>query len=178
MKKFVYLFAALFIGNLINAQTWNAVTSSNGNTNTNWTPGTVPGPGSTVTIPSITGPNSNPKLSSDISVSTLNMSAGSQLDINGFTIISINCDLNGATLNNISAVTDIVFSMNNGSSDFFRNNIINDNITINFNGLGTLYEGYQGVVLFTYIWIFPETFFLAWNNIDKTALSLFSICIC
>ena len=122
-----------------NAQTWNGSASNDWDTPGNWTGG-IPLPAGNVIIP--TGAPRYPKLASNITINSINMATGSQLDVNGFTftVTTTASTFNyiiGATLNNSSAVTDIVLNINTGGggyATYFRSNTVNDNITINLTG--------------------------------------------
>ncbi|SMD44355.1 Por secretion system C-terminal sorting domain-containing protein [Aquiflexum balticum DSM 16537] len=99
MKKnslFLYLFLA--ISHLSFSQTWTGNLSNNWNTPGNWTPATVPGPGSDVIIDNATAPN-QPFLPSDITVRDLSVSAG-VLNLNGFELNVRDLNLTGGSISN------------------------------------------------------------------------------
>lgn len=89
----------LLAGLTANAQTWNGTASNDWNNAANWTPASVPGAGATVTINS-SAVNYFPQLKNNVSIGTLNLSAG-LLDLNGNTLsCSSNCLLIGDSLRN------------------------------------------------------------------------------
>jgi hypothetical protein len=140
-RKFSTLFLCLLFANALYAQTWTGSASTNWNTAANWTPATVPIASSDVTIPTTVN---KPKLANNIIVNDITMSANSGLDFNGFTLTSNGLfDVNGGTLNNSSTITDIVITITGTSILYFRQNIINDHITINHNSTAVFYEAYQ-----------------------------------
>jgi hypothetical protein len=140
-RKFSTLFLSLLFANVLYAQTWNGTASTNWNTAANWTPATVPIATSDVTIPTTVN---KPKLANNIIINDITMSANSGLDFNGFTLTSNGFfDMNGGTLNNSSAITDIVITITGTNILYFRQNIINDHITINHNSTAVFYEAYQ-----------------------------------
>jgi hypothetical protein len=140
-RKFSTLLLCLLFANVLYAQTWNGSASTNWNTAANWTPATVPIATSDVTIPTTVN---KPKLANNIIINDITMSANSGLDFNGFTLTSNGLfDVNGGTLNNSSAITDIVITITGTSTLYFRQNIVNDNITINHNSTAVFYEAYQ-----------------------------------
>jgi hypothetical protein len=140
-RKFYTLFLCLLFANVLYAQTWNGSASTNWNTAANWTPATVPIATSDVTIPTTVN---KPKLANNIIINDFTMNLGSGLDFNGFTLTSNGFfDMNGGTLNNSSAITDIVITITGTNILYFRQNIINDHITINYNSTAVFYEAYQ-----------------------------------
>lgn len=81
------------------SQTWNGSVSSDWNTATNWTPNTVPGSGSAVTINNAAAVY-QPALAGNINVISLTMSQGI-LNLNGFTLTcSGNASFTGDSLYN------------------------------------------------------------------------------
>jgi len=144
MKKnslFLYLFLA--ISHLSFSQTWTGNLSNNWNTPGNWTPATVPGTGSDVTINNATAPN-QPFLPSNVTIRDLNVSAGS-LNLNGFELNVRDLSLTGgsisngivATSRNILEIRNMVFDGNmtiikngGGNNDLTGGNIFNGPTTI------------------------------------------------
>jgi hypothetical protein len=117
MKKIYFLTLLLATGSCLQAQTWTGTTNTNWNTATNWTPNTVPTGTSDVIIP---GALVNyPVFANNVTINTIDMQAGSRLDVNGFTLDITNTGVNfnsftGATINNSNGATDIVFNLNSG----------------------------------------------------------------
>ena len=89
---------------LIFSQTWTGNTSDDWNTGTNWTGNAVPGATSTtVVIPSTVTSGRWPKLSANATVGILTMNAGSQVDVNGFSLNSqYGTNITTATINDAS----------------------------------------------------------------------------
>ncbi|HOZ51187.1 MAG TPA: hypothetical protein PLU17_04980 [Chitinophagaceae bacterium] len=145
MKQIFYTLFVLLSMNLSSqAQTWNGTVSNVWTNPLNWTPNTVPGVGSSVSIG--VAPNA-PKLQANTSIGLINTSGGS-LDFNGFTLtvggILGYSAFNNTTLNNSSTSTDIIINLNNGSSGYnsqINGCTINDKITINLTGTDVFYEG-------------------------------------
>ncbi|MGG9962861.1 T9SS type A sorting domain-containing protein [Ferruginibacter sp. SUN106] len=149
--KFFYFFILLMIVCITaNAQTWTGSSGTNWNTASNWNPITVPGSNDIATIPA--GATNYPVLTNNILVRSIDMQAGSQIDVNGFNItINSNYDVRftGATINNSNAATDIVLNIatgNNGYTTYFKNNIVNDAIIFNISGFNTFLDGDAGTV--------------------------------
>jgi hypothetical protein len=123
------------------AQTWNGSVSSIWTNASNWTPNTVPITTSNVVISTAPNPAILP---ANTTVANFSMNGGGVLNVNGFTLtVTGDFDLNGATINNSSAVTDIVITLTGGSTNYFRGTTVNDNITINQNNNNIFYEAYQ-----------------------------------
>ncbi|MEO6128555.1 MAG: T9SS type A sorting domain-containing protein [Ferruginibacter sp.] len=148
MKK-KYLFILLLICSYyVNAQTWTGG-STNWNNPANWNPMTVPTSNDIATIPG--GLGNYPVLQNNITVRSINMQAGSKLDVNGFSLTIISNDFvyfTGATLINSDATKDIILNINTGDLGFttyFKNNTVNDNIVFNLSGGNTFLEGDAGV---------------------------------
>ncbi|MEP6675039.1 MAG: hypothetical protein ABJA78_07785 [Ferruginibacter sp.] len=144
MKQvFFTLVTVILFLNLSQAQTWNGSAGTNWNVAANWTPANVPGWASSVIIGNTVN---KPALDSNVRVTNLDMTAGSALNFNGFTLTTSGTfDVRGATLNNTNGATDIVITIGiagGSGSNYFGVNIINDNITVSNNGNGPLYEGY------------------------------------
>jgi Secretion system C-terminal sorting domain len=145
MKKIYFLTLLLATGSCLQAQTWTGTTNTNWNTATNWTPNTVPTGTSDVIIP---GALVNyPVFANNVTINTIDMQAGSRLDVNGFTLDITNTGVNfnsftGATINNSNGATDIVFNLNSGGGypTVVRNNTFNDAVIFNINGIAAFNE--------------------------------------
>ena len=132
----------------LNAQTWTGTTSTNWNISTNWSPAAVPISTSNVTIPGSVSSGNWPAFAGNVTINSINMVAGSQLDVNGFTLtlngVNAFTYFTSATLNNSSGGSDIVINVNTGSggyATYFRSNTVNDAITFNITGANPFYEG-------------------------------------
>ncbi|HNF71322.1 MAG TPA: hypothetical protein PLP34_02845, partial [Chitinophagaceae bacterium] len=143
-RSTLILILLVFTSASLQAQTWNGSTSNDWNLPANWTGG-VPGPGSNVTIPG--GTPFSPKLFSNVSINGLNMT-NATLDVNGFTFSFTSqgfySRLDGATINNSSASTDIMFTINTGNTGhdlIIKASTFNDHVTMNLTGTNTFYEG-------------------------------------
>jgi hypothetical protein len=143
MKKiFFTLLVSLLTVIFLQAQTWDGSTSSDWNTGSNWSTNAVPLPAGNVIIPG-TGVTNWPNLPANTTVNNFDMTAGSQLNFNGFTLtINGNYDVRGAMLNNTNGATDIEVTVNGNASNYFGSSTINDNYSLTLNGDGALYEGY------------------------------------
>ncbi len=148
MKK-IYLFILLLMSAyFLNAQTWTGG-GTDWNNASNWNPMTIPGSNDIAIIPG--GLGNYPVLLNNITVRSINMQAGSRLDVNGFNLTVISNDFvyfTGATINNSNAATDIVLTINTGNLGFttyFKNNIVNDAIVFNLSGVNTFLDGNAGV---------------------------------
>lgn len=148
MKK-IFLFTLLLTSSyFLNAQTWTGG-STDWNNAANWNPMTIPGSNDIAIIPG--GLGNYPVLLNNITVRSINMQAGSRLDVNGFGLTVVSNDFvyfTGATLNNSNAATDIVLNINTGNLGFttyFKNNIVNDAIVFNLSGVNTFLDGDAGV---------------------------------
>ncbi len=98
MKYFslLALLVLLFI-HTVHAQTWNGSASNVWSNPLNWTPNTVPGTGSAVSIPGSLG--TYPLLSANVTIASLTMAAGAVLNTNGKTItVNGALDINQATM--------------------------------------------------------------------------------
>ncbi|MES2645514.1 MAG: hypothetical protein V4717_01470 [Bacteroidota bacterium] len=141
--KSILFFLFLHTCCFLKAQTWDGSTSTEWNTPANWNTNAVPTVTGAVTIPNTVN---KPVLPANITIASLNMSAGSALNFNGFSLsVTGLISFSGATLNNTNAATDIAITVNSaggGGSNYLGGNIFNDHTTINFNGTGTSYEGY------------------------------------
>ncbi len=140
----------------LQAQTfsWNGATSAAWNTNTNWTPNGIPGPGSTVNINSDAVPNIC-RLDAARSISVLNVSAGT-LDLNGFTLTTTTRSSfsggvvsgggisapNIPTLTNTTFQGTLSFTKTGGANDFWAgNNTFNGPVTITNAGTAVIRMG-------------------------------------
>jgi Secretion system C-terminal sorting domain len=149
MKKiYILLFTLLLFGKL-HAQTWDGSVSNDWNNMDNWTPAGVPTATSTVSIPGGLMGVPYPKMASDVTIRSINMTAGSSLDFNGF-VLNINNlntypQIHGATLNNTDVTKDIVINIDLGGAGYtasFGANTINDVFTMSVSGASntTFYE--------------------------------------
>jgi hypothetical protein len=146
MKKLFTLFLLISTYS-IQAQTWDGSASNDWNTAANWSTNTVPIATGNVTIPNVTALPNFPKLASNITLNNLTANTASKIDFNGFKItINVSMDFDGCELNNTKPNTDIVLDLAGTAASilYFRNNLVNDNITINHNSNAILYEAYQG----------------------------------
>jgi hypothetical protein len=146
MKKLFTLFLLISTYS-IQAQTWDGSASNDWNTAANWSTNTVPIATGNVTIPNVTALPNFPKLASNITLNNLTANTASKIDFNGFKItINVSMDFDGCELNNTKPNTDIVLDLGGTAASilYFRNNLVNDNITINHNSNAILYEAYQG----------------------------------
>jgi hypothetical protein len=126
------------------SMTWNGSLSTDWNVPDNWTPYGVPTAITIATINAVSNPNFNPKMTSNATLLGINLNGGSILDFNGKTLsVTDNFDINGATLNNTDGASDIVMNFGGGSTNYFRGNTVNDNITINQNSNSFFYEAFQ-----------------------------------
>ncbi len=139
MKKILLLLSVILIAKLMNAQTWDGSASTDWNTAANWSTNTVPINTSSITIPG--GVPNNPALPSNITLAGLTMNTAGVLNFNGFALTTGNLNLNNATLNNSSGVTDIVINCS-GSTLQYASTTVNDNLTVNVSGTGIFYEGF------------------------------------
>ena len=148
MKKIYLSILLLMCAYFLNAQTWTGG-STDWNNASNWNPMTIPGSNDIAIIPG--GLGNYPVLLNNITVRSINMQAGSRLDVNGFSLTVISNDFvyfTGATINNSNAATDIVLNINTGNLGFttyFKNNIVNDAIVFNLTGVNTFLDGDAGV---------------------------------
>jgi len=107
---------------LVFSQTWTGNSSDDWNTGTNWTGSAVPGATSTVVIPSTVTSGRWPKLSADVTVGVMTMNAGSQLDVNGYTLtLQYGTNIETASINDAS-----------GGSGMLRSGINSANYDANF----------------------------------------------
>ncbi len=84
-KKFLALISFFLLMQVFSyAQTWNGSLTTDWNTPANWNGGVVPSATGDVVIPM--GQPRYPKLASNVTINTINMQTGSQLDVNGFTL--------------------------------------------------------------------------------------------
>ena len=142
MKRiFFTLFLNLLFVIVLQAQTWNGITNTNWNTATNWTPNIVPVAASNITIPNTVN---KPKLANNVIVNNYAMDVSSGIDFNGFSLtVNGGFDINGAILANSNTATDIEITLNGTGALYFRQSVINDNITFNHNSISGFLEGYQ-----------------------------------
>ncbi|WP_462252133.1 T9SS type A sorting domain-containing protein [Ferruginibacter sp.] len=149
MKK-IYLVTTLLLSfYFLKAQTWTGASGSNWNSTSNWNPMVVPASNDIAIIPG--GLGNYPVLLNNITVRSINMQAGSSIDVNGFNVTIISNDFvyfTGATINNSNAGTDIILNINTGDLGFttyFKNNTVNDAIVFNISGINTFLDGDAGV---------------------------------
>ncbi|MEP7251742.1 MAG: T9SS type A sorting domain-containing protein [Ginsengibacter sp.] len=160
-KHLLLLLFTLFFFNSLPAQTWNGNTSTIWNTASKWSTNAVPVATGNVIIPGSLA--RYPKLASNVTINSINMQAGSQLDFNSFKMtINSTSSYNfftGATLNNTNAGSDIVIDINTGIGGYaayVRGSTVNDNITFNLSGtnafasadIGTSANTFAGNVTF------------------------------
>jgi hypothetical protein len=143
-KKFFTFFLGLLSVCLLQAQIWDGSAGTSWNDPNNWTPAAVPTALNTITIPNTVN---KPVLANDVILTGFNMDAGSALNFNGFTLTvsgSAGFDINGGTLNNSDATTDITITISGTGSKYIRLCTVNDNIIINYNATsGGFFEAYQ-----------------------------------
>lgn len=147
------LFVTLFFITAItmHAQTWNGSVSNDWNTPGNWSTGVVPVSTSSVTIPAAGSITNWPKLNNDITLSSLQMNEGSQLDVNGKQISVTNIlYLNVGTGNPAEATItnstggDIIFNL--GTSGTYKQIgkvKFDKNVIFNLSGSCIFYDGYN-----------------------------------
>ncbi len=149
-KAFYLLFSILVAVTNLNAQTWTGTTSTSWDISTNWSPVGVPISTSNVIIPGSVASGNWPVFASNVTINSINMQSGSQLNVNGFTLtlngVNTYIYFTGATLNNSSGGTDIVINVYTGVSayqTYFRSNTVNDAIIFNITGAANspFYEG-------------------------------------
>jgi hypothetical protein len=146
MKKEILLIVLLLTVNTLMtfAQTWDGSVNTDWNTAANWTPANVPGASSTVIINNMSAPN-QPLLAGNVSIASLNMSAGI-LNLNGFAITctgnaSFTGDslLNGKVIagsfNNIQNMRmggKIILDKTGAGNDFWggNNKVYNDSLIV------------------------------------------------
>ena len=144
MKKSLLLFHfCILLLTSTNAQTWTGTLTTDWNTAGNWSPASVPTGASNVTIPGSVVSNRWPVFASAVTINSLVMTAGCQLDVNSFPLTTGDFSINGGAINNSNVSSDIVLNLNGGATNYFRGCTINDNSTINVNCANTFYEGYQ-----------------------------------
>ncbi|MCP9751608.1 hypothetical protein [Ferruginibacter sp. HRS2-29] len=145
-KNLLLLLCLLIVSPLAFGQTWDGSTSSDWNLADNWTPATIPTASSSVSIPNT--PN-KPILANSVTIANFTTAAGSGLNFNGFSLTATgNFNLNGATLANSTAATDISINLGNAGSAYVTNSIINDHIIFNLGGSGGFYEAYGTANIF------------------------------
>ncbi len=147
MKRFLLTFISLLSIQLFNAQTnyvWNGGTSTDWNTNTNWTPNGIPGAADNATI--VTGGN-NCVLAGNTSLTNLTITSG-VLDLNTFTLNTsgvVAC--NGGNCNNgtfNSTATSLTFAGTTFGADitanvtdvYFNGSTFNGSVTVTKTGAG------------------------------------------
>ena len=149
MKQNYLLILLLLSATSLMAQSWTGAAGTDWNSAGNWNPMVVPTSNDIAIIPGSLG--NYPVLVSNVIVRSINMQAGSRLDVNGFSLTIISNDFvyfTGATINNSNAATDIVINIKTGdlgSPAYFKNNIVNDAIVFNLTGISPFLEGDAGV---------------------------------
>jgi len=150
MKKLFYFSVCLLVVSNLYAQTWTGTTSTSWDISTNWSPVGVPTGTSDVIIPGSLDSGNWPVFASNVSINSIDMQPGSQLDVNGFTLtlngVNTYISFTGATLNNSNGATDIVINVHtgvSGYSTYFKSNTVNDAIIFNITGDASspFYEG-------------------------------------
>lgn len=148
MKKNYLLILLLLSFCCLKAQIWTGASNTDWNNAANWNPMIVPASNDIATIPASLG--NYPVLLTNITVRSIDMQAGSRLDVNGFSLTIVSnyfVYFTGATINNSNAATDIVLNINTGDlgyTTYFKNNIVNDAIVFNLSGVNTFLEGDAG----------------------------------
>jgi len=149
-KHLVLLILAALLTSDLTSQTWTGNTNTDWNTSTNWNPASVPTETSNVVIPGAVSSGNWPVFGSNVTINSINMQPGSQLDVNGFTF-TLNGQqayiwILGATLNNSSSGTDIIINLCTGPvgwADYLRSLTVNDDVIFNLSGSSLLIEGDQ-----------------------------------
>lgn len=145
-QKFLLLFLLVIGAHSMHAQTWNGSASNVWTNPLNWTPNSVPGPGSVIIINASTN---NPKLQANTTVAAFLSGSGDTLDVNGFTLTVTGTTSNYNVFNNITwintnAATDIVLNIATPTGGYFtqiNGNVFNDHVTINLTGSDNFSEG-------------------------------------
>ena len=145
MKKkiiFILIHTCLF-AQLLEAQTWDGSASTDWNTPANWSTNAVPIATGAVTIPAAGAIINWPVLAGNVTVASIDINLGSNIDFNGFGLTTNSFfNVQGSILNNSNGATDIVININGASANYFGSSVINDNIIINNNSTAATYEGY------------------------------------
>lgn len=151
MKRIFIFFLLTFPFFYIQAQTWTGSISRDWNTPGNWSPAGIPGSSGNVIIPGSVSSGNWPKFSGNVTINSIDLQPGSQLDVNGFSLtlygVSNFIKFIGTTLNNSSVSNDIEININTGSGGFytfFSSNTVNDSIVFNITGTNQFVEGYDG----------------------------------
>jgi hypothetical protein len=147
MRNIYLLITAILLGVSASAQTWNGTNNTDWDDGTNWSGGVAPTPSGAVTIPGSPTGGRFPKFTTNVSINSINMQPGSQLDVNGksltLTTASQYVFLSG-TINNTGA-GGIIINVNTGTGGYgmyIRSGaIFNSDLTINATGSNVLYEG-------------------------------------
>jgi len=151
MKR-IYIFLFLIFSFLfLQSQTWTGSSSRDWNTAANWSPAGIPGGSANVIIPGSVSSGNWPMFSGNVIINSIDLQAGSQLDVNGFSL-TINGNTTfikfiGSTINNSNGSTDIEINLNTGAGGFytfFSSNTVNDHIVFNLTGSNQFVEGYDG----------------------------------
>ncbi|MBK8683837.1 MAG: hypothetical protein IPN26_02005 [Bacteroidetes bacterium] len=145
-QKFLLLFLLVIGAHSMDAQIWTGSASNVWTNPLNWTPNSVPGPGSVVIINASTN---NPKLQANTTVAAFLSGSGDTLDVNGFTLTVTGTTSNYNVFNNITwintnAATDIVLNIATPTGGYFtqiNGNVFNDHVTINLTGSDNFSEG-------------------------------------
>jgi hypothetical protein len=151
MKRIFIFFLLTMPFFYIQAQTWTGSSSRDWNTPGNWSPAGIPGSPGNVIIPGSVSSGNWPKFSGNVTINSIDLQPGSQLDVNGFSLTLNGVDnfikFIGTTLNNSSGSTDIEMNINTGTGGFytfFSRNTVNDSIVFNITGTNQFVEGYDG----------------------------------
>ena len=132
------------VSNLAISQTWNGNVSDEWHVGGNWSSGSAPGPTSAVTIPSTLAAGKPwPRLTNDdVTVGSLALNNGSQMNVNGRKITVANAVIiNGATVSN-SGAGAITIEAGAGNS-YLRNSTFTAALDFKTNGASALYEAYD-----------------------------------
>ena len=89
MKKVFYLLFCIMVVSNLHGQTWTGTTSTSWNIPTNWNPTGVPTGASNVIIPGSVVSNNWPVFAGNVTINSINMQTGSQLNVNGFTLTTL-----------------------------------------------------------------------------------------
>ncbi len=148
MRNFYLLIVAILVSSIAGAQTWNGTINTNWDLATNWSGGAVPTATGDVIIPTSPTGGVFPVFATNVSIRSIDMKTGSQLDVNGKTLTVAPTAqfifFTGSTINN-SGTGDIVLNINTGTGGYgmyIRNGaVFNDDVVFNASGSNVLNEG-------------------------------------
>jgi hypothetical protein len=153
MKSILLLLTTilLFVSDVF-AQTWNGTVSNVWTNPLNWTPNTVPGSSSIITL---TSAGFSPRLQANTSIGGIVAGTACTLDVNGFSLsvgpVNNYNQFNSVTFINTNAGTDIVLNIINGGSGYYtyiNSCTFNDKVTLNISGTDPFVEGNSGTNTF------------------------------